>query len=104
MPTTSPSSAAAWPSAKTGCASSKPALRGSWRSAGATQYSAGLVLRKGLDAFGAGLQAEDLVDDPRRVDFLLAQLTGTVYRRFATDWSTRLDAFAQHTRLRVAGQ
>ncbi len=73
------------------------ALRGSWRSAGATQYSAGLVLRKGLDAFGAGLQAEDLVNDPRRVDFLLAQLTGTVYRRFATDWSARIDAFAQHT-------
>ncbi len=72
-------------------------LRGTLRSAGATQYSAGLVLRKGLDAFGAGLQAADLVNDPRRVDFLLAQLTGTVYRRFATDWSTRVDAFAQHT-------
>jgi hemolysin activation/secretion protein len=72
-------------------------LRGSWRSAGATQYSAGLVLRKGLDAFGAGLQAADLVNDPRRADFLLAQLTGTIYRRFATDWSTRVDAFAQHT-------
>jgi hemolysin activation/secretion protein len=73
------------------------ALRGSWRSAGATQYSAGLVLRKGLDAFGAGLQAEDLVSDPRRVDFLLAQLNGIVYRRFATEWSARVDAFAQHT-------
>ncbi len=36
-------------------------------------------------------------NDPRRVDFLLAQLNGTVYRRFATDWSTRFDAFAQHT-------
>jgi hemolysin activation/secretion protein len=72
-------------------------LRGSWRSAGATQYSAGLVLRKGLDAFGAGLQAPDLAVDARREDFLLAQLTGTVYRRFATDWAARLDTFAQHT-------
>ena len=43
------------------------------------------------------MQAHDLVDDPRRADFLLAQLVGTVYRRFATDWSVRFDGFAQHT-------
>jgi hemolysin activation/secretion protein len=72
-------------------------LRGSWRSAGATQYSAGLVLRKGLDAFGAGLQSRGSWVDARREDFLLTQFTGTVYRRFATHWSTRLDTFAQHT-------
>lgn len=72
-------------------------LRGSWRSAGATQYSANLLWRKGLDAFGAGLQAHDLAEDPRRADFLLTQLSATVYRRFAVDWSVRFDAFAQHT-------
>jgi len=72
-------------------------VRGSWRGAGAMQYSANLLWRKGLDAFGAGLQAHDLASDPRRADFLLTQLSGTVYRRFATDWSTRLDAFAQYS-------
>jgi len=72
-------------------------LHGSWRSDGATQYSAGLQVRKGLDAFGAGLQALDLPDDLRRADFLLVQFSSTVYRRFATDWSWRLDAFAQHS-------
>ncbi|HEX6396305.1 MAG TPA: ShlB/FhaC/HecB family hemolysin secretion/activation protein [Steroidobacteraceae bacterium] len=72
-------------------------LRGTWRSAGATQYSANLSWRKGVDAFGAGLQAHDLADDPRRADFLLTQLSGTVYRRFAVDWSVRFDAFAQHS-------
>ena len=72
-------------------------LRGTWRSAGATQYSASLLWRKGVDAFGAGLQAHDLADDPRRADFLLTQLSGTVYRRFAVDWSVRFDAFAQHS-------
>jgi hemolysin activation/secretion protein len=72
-------------------------LRGSWRGAGALQYSASLQLRKGLDAFGAGLQALDLLDDPRRADFLLTQLSATVYRRFAVDWSLRLDALAQHS-------
>ena len=72
-------------------------LRGNWRSAGGIQYSAGLQVRKGLDAFGAGLQALDMPDDARRADFLLTQFSGSVYRRFATDWSWRLDAFAQHT-------
>ena len=37
------------------------------------------------------------VDDPRSADFLLTQLSATVYRRFATDWSLRLDGFAQYT-------
>jgi hemolysin activation/secretion protein len=72
-------------------------VRGGWRGAGAIQYSANLLWRKGVDAFGAGLQAHDLLDDPRRVDFLLTQLSGTAYRRFATDWSVRFDIFAQHS-------
>jgi hemolysin activation/secretion protein len=61
------------------------------------QYSANLAWRKGLNAFGAGLQSLDLVNDPRTTDFLLTQLSGTVYRRFATDWSLRFDGFAQFT-------
>ncbi len=72
-------------------------LRGTWRGAGAMQYTANLALRKGLDALGAGLQAHDLADDPRRADFLVMQLSGTVYRRFATDWSLRFDGFAQNS-------
>jgi len=72
------------------------ALRSSWRS-GAMQYSTNLVLRQGLDGFGAGLRALDLADDPRRADFLLLQLSGSVYRRFATDWSVRFDGFAQQS-------
>ena len=72
-------------------------MRSSWRGPGGTQYSANLQLRKGLDALGAGLQAPDLADDPRRIDFLLTQFSATIYRRFATDWSVRLDALGQHS-------
>ena len=72
-------------------------MRSSWRGPGGTQYSANLQLRKGLDALGAGLQAPDLADDPRRIDFLLTQSSATLYRRFATDWSVRLDALGQHS-------
>ncbi len=72
------------------------ALRSSWRG-GQFQYSAGLQVRKGLDGLGAGLQAPDLVGDPRRADFLMTQLTGTAHRRLGDRWSLRLDAFAQHT-------
>jgi hemolysin activation/secretion protein len=72
-------------------------LRGTWRGAGITQYSANLLWRKGVNAFGAGLQAHDLAEDPRRADFLLTQLSGAVYRRFAVDWSVRFDGFAQHS-------
>ena len=73
------------------------AFRASWRSAGATQYSANLQLRRGLDGAGAGLQAHDLAHDARRVDFLVSSFTGSLYRRFATDWSVRFDALAQYT-------
>ena len=73
------------------------ALRGSWRGAGAMQYSTNFIVRKGLNGLGAGLQALDLPDDPRRADFLLLQLSGTVYRRLGTDWSMRFDAFGQQS-------
>lgn len=72
-------------------------LRANWRGAGAVQYSANLLLRKGLDGLGSGLQAPDLPDDPRRVDFLVTLLNGSAYRRFATDWSVRFDGFAQNS-------
>jgi hemolysin activation/secretion protein len=71
------------------------ALRASWRGTAAVQYSMNLQLRKGLDAFGAGLQALDLPVDPRTADFLVAQLQGSAYRRFAERWSVRVDAFSQ---------
>jgi hemolysin activation/secretion protein len=72
-------------------------LRASWRGTVNTQYSMNLQLRKGLDALGGGLQAPDLVNDPRRADFLVAQLQGTSYLRFAGRWSVRIDAFSQFT-------
>ncbi len=72
-------------------------LRASWSGSTATQYSANLRMRKGLDAFGAGLQSTDLLVDPRRADFLVALLQGSAYRRFAEHWSARVDAFSQYT-------
>jgi hemolysin activation/secretion protein len=73
------------------------ALRASWRGTTGVQYSMNLQLRKGLDAFGAGLHALDLPVDPRTADFLVAQLQGSSSRRFAERWSVRLDAFSQYS-------
>jgi len=72
-------------------------LRASWQAETATQYSAHLRMRKGLNAFGAGLQATDLLVDPRRADFLITLLQGSSSRRFAERWLVRLDAFSQYT-------
>jgi len=72
-------------------------LRGGWRAPDATQLSASVAFRKGLDNFGAGLDAPYLAHDPRRVDFLLTQLSAGAYRRFGTDWSLRFDALAQYS-------
>jgi hemolysin activation/secretion protein len=71
--------------------------RGSLRLTNGLQLSSNLQLRKGLLGFGASLEAADLVDDPRRVDFLMTQLQATLARRFAARWSVRVDAFAQHS-------
>ena len=73
-------------------------LRASWAGETATQYSMNLRMRKGLDAFGAGLQATDLLVDPRRADFLITLLQGSSSRRFAERWSVRFDGFSQYTR------
>ena len=72
------------------------AMRASWR-AGVTQLSANLQLRKGLNALGSGLTASDLVDDPRRADFIVTLMQASAYRRFADRWSLRFDAFAQNS-------
>lgn len=71
-------------------------LRASWP-LGATQLSANLQLRHGLDAFGSGLEASDLAVDPRRADFYVTLAQATIFRRFAERWSVRFDAFAQTT-------
>jgi hemolysin activation/secretion protein len=71
-------------------------LRSSWR-AGETQWTANLQVRQGLDGLGSGLHAEDLVDDPRRADFIVMLMQGSASRRFADRWTVRLDAFAQNS-------
>ena len=72
-------------------------LRGSWRGEAATQYSLSALLRKGLDGFGGGLQADDLLFDDRRADFFVTQFSGSAARRFAERWTLRLDGFAQYS-------
>jgi hemolysin activation/secretion protein len=72
-------------------------LRATWRGSHSIQYSANLLVRKGFDSFGGGLQAADLANDPRRADFLVTQLQSTIYRRFAENWALRFDGFAQHS-------
>jgi hemolysin activation/secretion protein len=72
------------------------ALRAGWR-LGTVQLSTNLQLRHGLNAFGGGLSASDLLDDPRRADFIVTLMQASAYRRFADRWSVRLDAFAQHS-------
>lgn len=68
-----------------------------WQAFDATQWLSSLQLRQGLDAFGAGLRADDLTSDPRREDFLLAQLQFTSLTRLGQRWSVRLDSFAQYS-------
>jgi hemolysin activation/secretion protein len=72
-------------------------LRSAWRGEHGMQYSANLALRKGVNAFGAGLQALDLPVDERDAGFLVAQLNGSSSRRFADKWTVRLDGFAQYS-------
>ncbi len=71
-------------------------LRATWP-IGATQLSANLQLRQGLNGIGAGLHAPDLLRDARREDFVVTLAQATAYRRFAERWSLRFDAFAQTT-------
>ena len=50
-------------------------VRAGFRAGERTQYDTTLELRQGLDALGSGLQAEDLVEDPRRADFFLTRFS-----------------------------
>ena len=63
----------------------------------ASQYMFGVQVRRGLDAFGSELEAADLIDDPRRKDFLVTKLQFTELVRFAQRWTVRLDAFGQQS-------
>ena len=72
-------------------------LRSSWRGANAVQYAANLLLRKGVDALGAGLRADDLAVDLRDPAFFVTQLNGSASRRFADKWTARFDGFAQYS-------
>ena len=68
-----------------------------WRHGRAAQSLATIEVVKGLDAFGSGLAALDIEDDPRRADFLLSRLTFMRLHRVTDFWSVRLDALAQQT-------
>jgi len=72
-------------------------VRVTWRAFEATQFSSTFEFRKGLDALDAGLRADDLPDDNRRVDFFLAQMQLTSFTRLNPSWTLRIDAFAQHS-------
>jgi hemolysin activation/secretion protein len=69
----------------------------SGRAGTSSQYLLGLQVRRGLDAFGSELEAVDLVDDPRRKDFLITKLQFTELLSFAQRWTARLDAFGQQS-------
>ena len=68
-----------------------------WRSGTAVQYAGSIEWVKGLDGFGSGLAAVDLVDDPRRADFALTRLSFTRLTRLGERWSVRLDVLGQQT-------
>lgn len=64
---------------------------------GSAQYLASADLVQGLDAFGSGLTAFDIADDPRTVDFTAFRLGFTRLARFGEHWSYRIDALGQQT-------
>ena len=63
----------------------------------ASQYLLGVQFRGGLTGFNSKLDALDLVDDPRRRDFLMTKLQFTHLTRFAQSWTARFDAFGQQS-------
>jgi hemolysin activation/secretion protein len=63
----------------------------------ANQYLLALQVRHGLDALGSALQANDLLYDQRRDDFLLTRLQFTQLTRINERWSVRLDALGQQS-------
>lgn len=61
------------------------------------QFAAGIKLIRGLDGLGAGLRADDLVEDPRRPNFTSVLLDYVRYAEINPRWHWRLDAFGQHS-------
>lgn len=72
-------------------------VRAGFRAGERTQYDTTLELRQGLDALGSGLQAEDLVEDPRRADFFLTRFSLAQVTRLGDAWTVRADVLAQHS-------
>jgi hemolysin activation/secretion protein len=66
-----------------------------WRSGNRTQYLGTLDVRQGLDAFGAGLYAPDLSDDPREISFTVTRAQLIRFTRINEQWSIRFDALGQ---------
>jgi hemolysin activation/secretion protein len=62
-----------------------------------TPYAYALHVRQGIDAFGAGLEARDLLVDRRRLDFTSLRLQLTQVYRFKDNWTMRIDALAQQS-------
>jgi hemolysin activation/secretion protein len=72
-------------------------MRAGWRVGDRTQYDGTLELRQGIDGLGSGLQSEDLVDDPRRADFLLTRVQLVQVSRLGDVWTLRCDVLGQHS-------
>lgn len=68
-----------------------------WSHGRGAQYFASVEIVQGLDAFGSGLTALDLSEDPRSADFTLSRLTFTRLSRLSELWSLRLDALGQQS-------
>lgn len=68
-----------------------------WRSGEALQHSATVDALHGLDALGAGLQADDLVVDERSVDFTMLRLQYLLQIPLNAHWALRLDALGQYS-------
>ncbi len=68
-----------------------------WRSGDSLQHSATIDALQGLDALGAGLDAQDLAIDERSIDFTALKLTYMLQVPFAEHWSVRLDVLGQYS-------
>ena len=61
------------------------------------EHLASAEIVKGLDAWGSGLFALGLAEDPRRVDFTMLRLNWIRVARISPIWSWRVDALGQQT-------
>ncbi|MDX1562582.1 MAG: ShlB/FhaC/HecB family hemolysin secretion/activation protein, partial [Gammaproteobacteria bacterium] len=72
-------------------------LRWTKRPRPASQYAVGFELIRGIDGIGAGLRADDLSNDPRRVDLSMLVVDYVRVAQLNSVWSWRLNALAQHS-------